>query len=140
MESLFESLESLFGDKWLDFSDNLFNYRNRKSIILGNDKNSESSDEAYIYRFPLGKGIDVNLLKINVDTKKKRLTVKYDDDKENTSVHYECTRTIPSDAIPEKTIAETTGSELTITIKRDVKKGVKATPQLNIPVNFSETE
>lgn len=133
MKSLFDSL---FGNSWLGFSDDLFTCKDGKSIgFMGNK--SEQSEDKYTFRFPLGKDIDTNLLKVNVDTKEGKLIVKYDDDKEHSSVHYEFVRTLPGDALLKTAFAETTGSELTITFDRDVI-GVEPVKGLEIPIKFSD--
>jgi len=135
MKSLFETI---FGDSWLNFSDNLFNYSTQKRYELGDNSKDESSDDEYAYVFPLGKEIDLSLLKVNVDTKKSMLTVSYDEEKENRCVHYKYTRSIPSDAILNSASAETMSGKLTITFERDKDKGNENGETRAIPVDFGE--
>lgn len=135
MRSFFETP---FGDAWLNFSDNVFKHNTQKTSYFGTDENDEQSGDKYIYHFPLGKDINTDLLKVNVDTKTGRLNVKYNEDTEKSYVHFEYIRTIPSDAIAKTAHAETSDGQLTITFDKDKGKTKEDVTTEEIPIDFGE--
>lgn len=129
--------ESLFGDAWNGFfSDNLFNYQETKMIGNGIGSMALKEEEGkYVQRFPLGNDVDPNFLKVNVDTKERRVTVTYEKEDEHSSVHYKYVRSIPEDADFSTAHAEANDSCLTVSFKKKEDEGQK--PK-DIPIEIGE--
>lgn len=135
MKSLFESV---FGDDFWNFSNNLFNFQERKMIGNGIGSGELTVDEGkYKQTFPLHGDIDVKCLNVSVDAEKQTVTVKYDKEDEGSSVHYKYMRTLPADVDFKSAKANVDGETLVLTYDK-LPEQIEEKKAKEIPIDFGE--